>query len=379
MRNTAWSSLIRKAIPIILVVLFVICYLGSAFAEEFLERAFPGLSAVLDIIKYPAFLLILALFNVFYKPKFILDEDSLLGFGAWAVMMTAIIATYLFLYDIILSVAIEFTMLSMLAWLLWHFFGSFLARKLAFPLHVRSIPKITGKVVSVDQRKNILQRLLKVKVEEGYFLTSRKSRSKGLISVLKASVFPLLLIIGISLPIGQAIGQLGGVNLATPSPESVFAYMFIAIEVVLPLTVLFIPPIWILQRSGLRYYDQKSETVEKIATEYSGWVKGYAGIGTLVSFVTLIATASGGQLEMLEFLLYLIFIGIYPFVFLVTLLYINFSEDWGAAITDEKLQKRGIRQFKLPPPVLTKKYCIHCGAEISSDATFCLKCGKKQA
>ncbi|MFQ5758391.1 MAG: zinc ribbon domain-containing protein [Candidatus Bathyarchaeia archaeon] len=69
---------------------------------------------------------------------------------------------------------------------------------------------------------------------------------------------------------------------------------------------------------------------------------------------------------------------VWPFAAGVVLLVLGFL---GIIFRSEILRKLTPTpaQAPAPPPPAPKKFCMHCGKEMSIDAEFCPQCGKKQS
>jgi len=226
------------------------------------------------------------------------------------------------------------------AWIAWQFLG-YTAVSYAF------IPHHKG---SISAR--LAPKFFKERPNQRYFIAGGSSHGKNLKSIVKASTLPFSLLLSISILLMKNML----ITFVKPKPFSTTIMILMpctifinfTLYVVLSLLAFITPSIWILEGTGLRYYDPDKKTIVEVVADYKGAIHGLSGLAAATSFLSLLYDVmidyGLGFDYVLSYLFFTIFF-LYPSTLLVTALYIHFSE---AQSIEKLLKKMRSDGFSLP-------------------------------
>jgi hypothetical protein len=110
-----------------------------------------------------------------------------------------------------------------------------------------------------------------------------------------------------------------------------------------------IPPIWLIEDSGVRYFSRKSQTVESVSKWYLTQLAPILGTGAIGTFFLIYWVAGFTLFEAILGLMQLSF-SLYPASLTATFLYHKFREEQAVAEVKAALQKDGMVEF---PTIVT--------------------------
>jgi hypothetical protein len=195
----------------------------------------------------------------------------------------------------------------------------------------------------------------KERSNQGYFIVGEVPHKKNLKSIVEASMLPFSLLLSISILIMTDV--IHAFPLLANTPPFTLPWMILlassvfinfALFIILPLLALFTSSIWILEGSGLRYYDPDKKIIVEVVEDYKLAVGSISGVGAVISFLSLlydIMISRGlGFDYVLSYLSFTVLL-LYPSTLLVTALYIHFSENQSIEKVLRKMKNSG---FSLP-------------------------------
>jgi len=110
-----------------------------------------------------------------------------------------------------------------------------------------------------------------------------------------------------------------------------------------------LPPIWLIEDSGLRYFSRKLQSVESVSKWYMTQLAPILGVGAIGTFLLIYWVAGFGFFETMIALLQLS-LTLYPASLTATYLYGKFREEEGLTFVRERLTKEGLPEY---PSLLT--------------------------
>lgn len=230
-----------------------------------------------------------------------------------------------------------------IAWFAWQLLGYVFASYILIPHH-------NGSILA-----KLAPSRFEPRPSQKYLIAGDLSHKKNLKSMVEASALPFSLLLSASILLTtQRLLMFPSFTAAPPFSEVIMILMpctkFInlALYAILPLIGLVTTSIWILEGSGLRYYDSERKTLVEVAAGYKVVVDSFSGISAVISLLSLLYDIMVHQglgfnyvLSELSFIVLLL----YPPTLLVTALYIHFSETQSIERVLRKMKKTG---FPLP-------------------------------
>ena len=235
----------------------------------------------------------------------------------------------------------------LIAWLAWQVLGYVAASYVLIPYH----------------KGSILARLAPNRFEQRssqkYLVAGDSTHKKNLKSLVEASVLPFSLLLSASIMLMTQRLLLFPSFVAAPPFSMVVMILMpctkfinLALYIVLPLIGLATTSIWILEGSGLRYYDSERKTIVEVAAGYKVTLDSFSGISAVISFLSLlydIMVSRGLGFDYVLSELSLIVLLLYPPTLLVTALYIHLSEAQSVEKVLEKMRNTGFPLPEVPP------------------------------
>jgi hypothetical protein len=232
---------------------------------------------------------------------------------------------------------------TIISWLAWHFLGYVFVAHAFIPYHKGSfLTKLTPQ-------------FFQERLTQNYFLVrSESSDDKSFKTIVEASMLPFSALLSISILISRDILHDFPTFIKQPSfglqrlillSSSVFTNF--TLFIIVPILAL-VAPIWILEGSGLRYYDPAKKIIVAVVEDYKVVVSSVLGLGAITGFISLlydIMIYNGLGFDYVLGYLFFTILLLYPSTLLVTAIYIHFSKDKSIEKVIKKMRNNG---FSLP-------------------------------
>jgi hypothetical protein len=229
-----------------------------------------------------------------------------------------------------------------ISWVVWQFVSPIFVEDIFIPYH-------RGKFLA-----RLAPSFFKERSTQNYFLVESYPTDKSFKSIVKASVLPFSALLSIAILVSRDLNYFPTFIKQPPFSLQILILLIssvftnIALYIILPVLAFIAPSIWILEESGLRYFDPIEKVIVGVVDDYRAVVGGVLGIGAVTSFISLlydIMINNGlGFDYLLGYLSYVILL-LYPPILLATALYIHYSKDKSIEKVLKKLKKVG---FPLP-------------------------------